>query len=345
MPQNLYITRVNYCQHHNSILNPKLTLMSMSAFTLVVALCLGFLILAVRDVSGVECVTSVSGYTWEFKAGTDEEFTGVQTVDACLKKCNENRLCQGYTWVSTGVVSYCYTFQNLVGYHTCAGCSSGTVSSCNPVACSGNVDDILDQVTAQSNQECAKLCYDTPPFICTAFTYYRSSSLCFLYSYCNDQVPCNDCNTCSKNCIKQDKPDLPYQCSEYMVMDESDRSVRNGGCGYNGGEQCYCDSEDSRYITSPRWQGAGFYRLMSSAGTKLTESYLGEFHCGTAAPGWLRGEHPQDIGVEKTMTVCFVYRDYECYMQSDITVTNCNGYYVYYLPETPSCRMRYCASN
>ena len=48
---------------------------------------------------------------------------------------------------------------------------------------------------------------------------------------------------------------------------------------------------------------------------------------------------------EKEMTVCFdSYSDGNCYWQADITVTNCDGFYVYMLPDTPLCSARYCVT-
>lgn len=56
---------------------------------------------------------------------------------------------------------------------------------------------------------------------------------------------------------------LPAHCSEYMILNEADRSVNNGGCATDQG--CFSDNshcEDS----DPRWQGPGYYRMIEPAG-------------------------------------------------------------------------------
>jgi hypothetical protein len=136
----------------------------------------------------------------------------------------------------------------------------------------------------------------------------------------------------------------PDQCVNYKVLDQADRSVNHGGCGYNGSDyvECYCDDID--LVTSSDWQGPGYYRIISTAGSRLPESSPGIGRCGTRLSGWLRGEHPQDMYAEKEMTVCFEDADSDgnCYWNANITVTNCDGFYVYMLPDAPSCHARYC---
>ena len=144
-------------------------------------------------------------------------------------------------------------------------------------------------------------------------------------------------------------PTLPEQCAEYMILDDPGRSVyasnTMGDCLDDDGDWiCYCDEAVSSQWTSPDWQGSGYYRLLFPAGAKLPESSPGYKHCGTKGPGWLRGEHPQDVGAEENMIVCFDYGE-GCDYTADITVTNCDGYYVYMLPDTPDCLLRYCAAN
>ena len=50
-------------------------------------------------------------------------------------------------------------------------------------------------------------------------------------------------------------------------------------------------------------------------------------------------------GKEMDMKICFDAADYgTCNYQSNITVTLCDGFYVYYLVDS-DCIMRYCATN
>jgi len=313
----------------------------MSTFHLVVALCLGLPLLA--NGSPKECMTTVEGYTWEYDVNTDELILEVDTVDLCYNACADDTECQGYTWTNGVVVPTCYKFRHqLLGYHECVACTSGVISQSVDGACSAEYDDILDVGPADNVEECIEFCLKTDG--CEAYTWWGNTSLfintCFLYVSCEHQGECEGCVSGRINCIITP----PDQCVNYMVLDDAARSVNNGGCGYNGGDECYCDQIDSSITVSPDWQGPGLYRIMSSAGSRLPESKPGFGHCGTAVPGWLRGEHPQDIYAEKNMTVCF-HAGGDCGWKADITVTNCNGYYVYLLPDTPLCNSRYCVTH
>ena len=41
------------------------------------------------------------------------------------------------------------------------------------------------------------------------------------------------------------------QCSNYMVLNESDRNVHHGGCGDNGAEECWSDSNTGWFKKCP----------------------------------------------------------------------------------------------
>ena len=84
---------------------------------------------------------------------------------------------------------------------------------------------------------------------------------------------------------------------------------------------------------------------MEPAGTQLPEYAPGSLHCGAGLTGWLKGSHPERSGEEVERKVC-VDTDRgnkrDCAGKKSITVTNCKGYYVYFLPEVGS---RYCGAN
>ena len=65
---------------------------------------------------------------------------------------------------------------------------------------------------------------------------------------------------------------------------------------------CFCDAEGRSY-TSPRWQGAGYYRFLEPAGTMLPEKSPGYYHCGTRSVGWLNGTHQ---GLEQGDTLIII---------------------------------------
>jgi len=314
----------------------------MSTFHLVAALCLGLPLLA--NGSPKECMTTVEGFTWDYDEDIDELIIGVDTVDLCSKTCADDTECQGYTWTNA-IVETCYKFNHeLRGYHECEVCSSGVPSQSVEGACVG--EDILDVGTADSVEDCTQFCLKTDG--CEAYTWWDNTSLfintCFLYGGCKTRGDCEGCVSGRINCIFTG----PDHCVEYMVLDQADRSVNNEDC-VPGGDECYCDKIDCAGDTSSDWQGPGYYRIMSSAGNRLPESDPGHYQCGTVYPGYLKGEHPQDIYAEKEMIVCFnVGFGYGCDLNhSNITVTNCDGFFVYWLPDTPSTtysRLRYCAT-
>ena len=78
----------------------------------------------------------------------------------------------------------------------------------------------------------------------------------------------------------------------------------------------------------------------------MPESSPGRDHCGTYRPGWLNTTHPTNINVPKQAKVCFHgYQGDECGYSLNIWVTNCGDFYVYYLPDTPACNLRYCGAD
>ena len=86
---------------------------------------------------------------------------------------------------------------------------------------------------------------------------------------------------------------------------------------------------------------------MEPAGTLLAEHATGQYHCGTIVTGWLKGQHPDDVGVELEMNVCLDFDDgnkYNCYEMINVTVTNCRGYHVYFFPEIIGYYGRYCGA-
>ena len=319
----------------------------MSTFHLVVALCLGLPLLA--NGSPKECMTTVEGFTWDYEEDIDELIIGVDTVDLCYNACADDTECRGYTWTNA-VVQTCYKFNHeLRGYHECKVCSSGVPSQSVEGACVG--EDILDVGTTDSIEECRQFCLKTDG--CKAYTWWDNTSLfintCFLYGGCKTRRDCEGCVSGRINCIFTG----PNQCVEYMVLDDPDRSVNNEDCdcvcvvGICSCDECYVDRSANINDRSSDWQGSGYYRIMSSAGNRLPESAPGYKHCGTVYPGYLRGEHPQDIYAEKEMLVYFSRdgMDYCNYEQANITVTNCNGFFVYWLPDTsPRCYFRYCVT-
>ena len=74
----------------------------------------------------------------------------------------------------------------------------------------------------------------------------------------------------------------------------------------------------------------------------MPETCVSSYHCGTHAPGWLRGAHPDVSEGVVSRTVCFTWRNNCCSWRSTILVRNCGDFYVYKLQRAPKCKLRYC---
>ena len=123
------------------------------------------------------------------------------------------------------------------------------------------------------------------------------------------------------------------QCLSYRVLQEVSRNQHSSESIY------YCDDEDH----DGDWRGPGWYRMMSPAGTQIPEYPPSSSHCGTHATGWLNGTHPSIPFQSVSREICFNWNDDMCNWKTNITITNCQDYFVYDLKNTPGCTLRYCA--
>jgi hypothetical protein len=79
---------------------------------------------------------------------------------------------------------------------------------------------------------------------------------------------------------------------------------------------------------------------------KLPCLYLSwEGKCGSKAAGWLNGQHPTSIGQSQDAEFCFHYGTNTCTKSAIGKVTNCGNFFVYNLPDTPDCSLRYCTDS
>lgn len=81
---------------------------------------------------------------------------------------------------------------------------------------------------------------------------------------------------------------------------------------------------------------------MGLAGDRMPDTCVPSYHCGTHAPGWLRGVHPEVSEGVVSRTVCFTWCNKCCRWRSRILVRNCGDFYVYKLQRAPKCKLRYC---
>jgi hypothetical protein len=121
---------------------------------------------------------------------------------------------------------------------------------------------------------------------------------------------------------------LPSQCSCYTLITDGTRNAN-----YTGGSGC----DETGAIAS-----AGWYGFSGAAGTMLASSVVPINQCNTQATGWYSGVYPSAAGSTNSGTVCYNWNGNNCLWSNSISVTNCNGYYVFYLPPPPFCSLRYC---
>ena len=124
---------------------------------------------------------------------------------------------------------------------------------------------------------------------------------------------------------------VPHECksSTYVVNSDKTRSK-----DFNGGN-LYCDQRN--LPTVGKW-----HRFMGAAGNVMPTSCVPANRCGTHAPGWLQGGHPTEEQGVVTRKVCFHWTNNCCRWNTYIKVRNCGEFYVYQLPKTPVCSLRYC---
>ena len=146
--------------------------------------------------------------------------------------------------------------------------------------------------------------------------------------------------------IESSVTELPPECSDYLIMDDSSRNVHNGYEKYTDEDNDY----NCGYDTSPDWHGRNWYRMMPPAGVVITETSLTDHHCGSLRPGWIQGSHPTNEGEQVDALVCFSAdagdgAGGECEWGKPIQITHCGDFYVYYLFQVPACAARYCAAD
>ena len=146
---------------------------------------------------------------------------------------------------------------------------------------------------------------------------------------------------------------LPDWCHGYKILDSADRNLGNNDCYYHDYD-CFQDgaihSSGSGIIEkSSDWQGPGYYRFLEPAGTQLATGYPDVKRCGAMYPGWTRdSSHPEEVGEIKSMLVCYDVHENcpgcGCQGDTEISVTNCDGFYVYWLVDMDFLPGRYCGA-
>ena len=64
--------------------------------------------------------------------------------------------------------------------------------------------------------------------------------------------------------------------------------------------------------------------------------------CSTHRSSWVNGDHPTSLYATVTTTVCMHWSSTCCERSYPVSITQCDGYYVYKLQRPTSCYERYC---
>ena len=118
------------------------------------------------------------------------------------------------------------------------------------------------------------------------------------------------------------------ECQSYRTLSEHNRARR-----YKGGYRC-----DSSLVKA-------WYRFTGLAGSKMADTRVAKYYCGTQAPGYLTGGHPTVAQGIVSRKVCFYWSYSYCRWYRYIRVRNCGAFYVYELSKPPACNLRYCGNS
>ena len=125
---------------------------------------------------------------------------------------------------------------------------------------------------------------------------------------------------------------LVLECSNYKVLNENERAK-----GYRGGI-VKCDRTDRTGFVK------AWYRFEGGAGDQMPDTCVPVNRCGTHAPGWLSDGHPAVAEGAASRKVCFHWSGNCCRWNMNVRVRNCGKFYVYELPPTQYCSLRYCGN-
>ena len=128
--------------------------------------------------------------------------------------------------------------------------------------------------------------------------------------------------------------ELPPECLNYQELSESTRNA-----SFNDPMVKSCDNA----------VGDNWYRFTGAAGTQMPTTAPPIYSCGTDAPGWLNGAYPEIDDGAVSRQVCFAWLFAEqCKWSTNVQIRKCDvepPYYVFKLPNTPQCNLRYCGAD
>ncbi|XP_066264852.1 uncharacterized protein [Branchiostoma lanceolatum] len=124
-------------------------------------------------------------------------------------------------------------------------------------------------------------------------------------------------------------------CEKHYVLDEPWRSVKT-----HRDKEHKCDQRT-------RLQHRHWYRFVGAGGDMMpTKRPPATNRCGTHAPVWMTGAHPNVEEGAVKRRVCAFWEEDECHWSWQIYVMACpGGYYVYRLPKPKICESAYCTTD
>ncbi|XP_078377492.1 uncharacterized protein LOC144660677 isoform X5 [Oculina patagonica] len=306
--------------------------------------------------NGATCVNSVGGYQCRCSSGYQGKHCD-QDVNECLttKPCKNGATCVnsvgGYQCLcSPGFngkhcdqdVNECITAKPCKNGATCVNTVGGYQCRCTNGFQGKHCDQDINECLT------TKPCKNGATCVNSVGGYQCLCSAGFQGKDCDQDVdecitrPCLNGGTCqnqhgSYQCVCpplftgkhcENKID---GCIDYKELDEKDRAAGYDGSNY----KC-----DQREIVTPAW-----YRFSGDAGDKMADSCVPQLHCGTHAPGWMKGDHPVNEGEIVERQVCFHWGSRCCKWTAKIKVKKCKGFFVYELQRTPACHLRYCGNS
>jgi cysteine-rich repeat protein len=196
-------------------------------------------------------------------------------------------------------------------------CHNGQCSGAEPLDCDDAEACTIDTC------EAAQGCLHTPIAPCCGNSQVEAGEEC-------DDGNQTDNDGCSATC--QDEAVNSPECQNYTPLTGGDRHIsQNDG---NGGVES-CDSG----------MGNKWYRFQGAAGIKMPTTCPSKYSCGTDAPGWMQGNYPNQNEGIVNRTVCYHWDSSCCKWSNTIQVRNCGLFYVFKLPDTPNCSLKYCGAN
>ncbi|CAF3692411.1 unnamed protein product [Rotaria sp. Silwood1] len=123
-------------------------------------------------------------------------------------------------------------------------------------------------------------------------------------------------------------------CSSYTTIDDPSRNVAQSSLFGS------CDN-GSPFNAS---NGGSWIRFIGTGGTIIPLAAPAQGHCGAYVGGWFNGTLPTTVSSVGNGTACFSMNTVPCFLASSVSIINCGGFYVYFLPPVSVCNTRYCTT-